>query len=143
MYPTENLTTRIYSVHADLVRRAAAKADKSISEYVGDVVVAWAASDIGEKVVPLPKLERGRYKRLVDEAAKRAGMTRAQWERHAAETLSAQALGIPTPDDARAPSKSGERVAVNVGGYAKSSGEETRLRTPGVSSVLRRRAGSK
>jgi hypothetical protein len=137
MYPTENLTARVYARHADIVRRAAARAGKTISEYVADVVVQWAASDLGEALPPLPRLERGRYKRMVEEAAERAGMTRAQWERHAAEVLSAQALGEPTPDDALppgkpsmipAPSGSGQRRAVNVGGYAKPTKEETRIR---------------
>jgi uncharacterized protein (DUF1778 family) len=141
MYPTENLTARVYSLHADIVRRAAAKAGKTISEYVGDVVVPWAASDLGEAMPRLPKLERGRYKAMVEQAAKRAGMTPAQWERHAAETLSAQALGLPTPDDARAPGKpptvpppapqrntdSGVRAMVRVGGYAKQYVEDHKI----------------
>lgn len=124
-YPTENLTTRVYELHADLVRRAAAKAEKTVSDYVRDIVVQWAASDLGERLPPLPDLKRGRYRELVEGAAKRAGMTVTAFERHAAETLAAQAMGVPSPDDARAPGRpptipppSGERPRVDLGGYA-------------------------
>jgi hypothetical protein len=128
MYPTENLTTRVYAIYADIVRRAAEKAGKSISEYVGDIVVPWAASDLGERLPPLPPLERGRYRTLVEAAAARAGMTRRQWERHAIETQNALALGIPTPDEVRAPRPpSGERKTARIGGYAVARPQEEEL----------------
>lgn len=132
MYPTENLTARVYSLYADIVQRAADKAGKSVSQYIGDIIVPWAASDLGERMPKLPTVAERNYRSMLEQAAKRAGMTPAQWERHAAETLSAQALGLPTPDDARAPGRpptvpppsgeragSGERVAARIGGYAK------------------------
>ncbi len=146
MYPTENLTARVYSLHADIVRRAAQQVGMSVSEYLATIIVPWAASDLGEPLPQLPRLERGRYKSLVEQAAARAGMSRGQWERHAAETLSAQALGLPTPDDARAPNRppttppppngdrpSGEhRRMAPVGAYAKTFVDERKSRRTGT-----------
>jgi hypothetical protein len=152
MYPTENITARVYSVYADIVRRAAHARNKTVSEYVGEIVVPHAAEDIGEELPPIPKLEKGRHKAMVAEAAKAAGMTPAQFERHAADILSARMLGLPTPDEALAPGQravvrqpSSERERVDIGGYAKQTGETLRpsrepVRELERAPILRRRS---
>lgn len=137
MYPTKNLTARVYSVYADIVRRAAHSKNKTVSEYVGEIVVPYAAEDIGEEVPPLPKLEKDRHKKMVAQAAAARGMTPAQYERHAADVLSAMDLGLPTPEDALAPPAPRPRVqarserpraSANIGGYAKAEERPAILR---------------
>ena len=103
-YATDNVTFRCYQVHKDVVVRAAAKAGKTLSDYCRDIVLPWAASDLGERLPPMPPLERNRYQTMLHEAAKRAGLTPEQFERRASEHAAALALGIPTPEESRTPS---------------------------------------
>lgn len=115
MYQTRNITFRCYVVHGDLVDRAAAKHGKTLSDYCRDVVIPWAASDLGEKVTTMPVLARGRHASMVNEAAKKRGLTREEFERLAVEQMAAKELGLPGPEDTKAPS--GERPALRPGQY--------------------------
>ncbi len=109
MYHTKNVTFRCYEIDASAIDRAAAQAGKSLSDYCRDIVIPWAYSDIGEHRPNLPSLEPGRYANMVEAAAKKAGMTRADFERHAAEAMAAAALGVAGPEESGG---SGERLRV-------------------------------
>ena len=103
MYSTKNVTFRAYEIDASVIARAAAKANKSLSDYCRDILIPWAYSDIGERRVPLPPLEAGRYSNMVDTAAAKAGMSREAFERHAVEECAAAALGVAGPSDSAPP----------------------------------------
>ena len=83
-YKTDNFTFRTYELYVDAIKRAAERAGKSPSEYVRDVVIPWAFSDLGERMPQLPRIERGRYSNTITQAAKQVGKTRRQFEQDAA-----------------------------------------------------------
>lgn len=115
MYQTRNITFRCYEIHGTIVERAAERAGKSLSDYCRDIIIPWAASDMGEKLPPMPKLERGRHAAMVSKAAKLLGLTPEQFERKAAEQAAAAALNMLGPDD----TGSGERRQQRPGLYAE------------------------
>lgn len=83
-YATKNVTFRCYELHHGVVLRAAEKAGKSLSDYCRDIVIPWAASDLGERLPPLPKLEQGRRVAMVAEAARLIRLTPEQFGAKAA-----------------------------------------------------------
>lgn len=128
MYQTRNITFRCYEIHGAIVDRAAARAGKSLSDYCRDLVIPWAASDVGERLPPMPKLERGRYSTMLAKAAKAVGLTPEQFEKKAAEQAAAHALGLLGPDDVDEPKEgSGERPAERLGQYRGTAPESERV----------------
>lgn len=115
MYQTRNITFRCYEIHGAIVERAAERAGKSLSDYCRDIMIPWAASDLGETLPPMPRLERGRHASMIAKAAKAVGLTPEQFERRAAEQAAAAALGMLGPDEA----ESGERRAQRPGLYTE------------------------
>lgn len=99
VYSTKNVTVRCYEVDSNTIQRAADRAGKSLSDYVRDILIPWAYSDLCEARPNMPPLERGRYTSMIDQAAKAAGLTRDQFEKQAAEQAAAQALGMAGPGD--------------------------------------------
>ncbi len=96
-YPTKNVTVRCYEVDAEAIQRAADRAGKSLSDYVRDIIIPWAYSDLGERRPNLPPLERGRYQSMLETAAKAAGVPAEAFARQAVEAAAAQALGLAAP----------------------------------------------
>ncbi len=133
MYPTKNVTFRCYELHADIIGRAAEKVGKSLSDYCRDIVIPWAASDLGERLPHLPKLEQGRHQNLIAKAAKLVGLTPEQFERKAAEQAAARALDMVGPEDAQAGSGEYEvpRADSRPGSYSRELLPPERLRRQG------------
>ncbi len=102
-YPTKNVTVRCYEVDAEAIQRAADRAQKSLSDYVRDIIIPWAYSDLGERRPNLPPLERGRYQSMLETAAKAAGVPAETFARQAVEAAAAQALGLAAPSTPPAP----------------------------------------
>lgn len=100
---TKNITFRTYALYEDAVQRAAVKADKNLSDYCRDIIVAWAYSDLGERMPALPSISRGRYSSLETQAAKLTGQTPEAFMRAAAREVAATLLSS---------AQSGERLKV-------------------------------
>jgi hypothetical protein len=92
-FTAKNVTFRTYTAHAELVEQAAEKAGKTLSEYCRDVMIPYAAKDLGVPVPSLPDMKRGRFTEIVTEAAKITGLTPEEFMRQASERLAAAALG--------------------------------------------------
>lgn len=74
-----------------LVRRAAESQEITVAEYIRNIVLPWAAADLGE---PPPDLSEYGSGDTVQEAAKRSGLTVREYEARAAKLLAAQELGL-------------------------------------------------
>lgn len=102
-YETKNITFRTYGVYVDAIERAAAKGGKSISDYARDILAPFAYSDLGERMPPLPPIQRGRYSSMISQAAKATGQTREEFMQRAAQEVAARML-----------SESGEHPAASI-----------------------------
>jgi uncharacterized protein (DUF1778 family) len=103
---TQTLKSTLHDSQADLVRRAAAKSHKTLSEYIADVVVPWAASELNEAVPVLPKLGRKWQAQLIAEAAEKAGLSVEDFRDQAITDAAMHALGYksePPPAMSAAP----------------------------------------
>lgn len=99
-YTVQNVTFRVHAVDRDAIKRAAKKAGTDLSGYCRDVIVPYAYSELGERRPNLPPVERGSGGNLIDQAAKAAGVTRAQYMRRIAEEQAARDLGVMLPKEA-------------------------------------------
>ena len=76
-YQFVTVSFRCYVKHAKIVDQAAKKAHKSVADYVRQVTLDWAASDIG---VPAPDYSvLPRFTDTVEAVAKSKGMTKQQY----------------------------------------------------------------
>ncbi len=120
-----NISFRVSEDQQDQIARAAMAAGKSVSDYARDILVPWAASDLGERPSQLPPK---REPSPVARAAAARGMTRDQYRQFAAEALALADLRPQAASSERATmlpparragaysaSGSGERLAA-VGG---------------------------
>lgn len=85
------LSARVRGMHANLVRRAADHEGVSVAEYVRNLVIPWAAADLGE---PPPDMSEYGSEDSVQEAARRAGLSVREYEARAAKLLAARDLGL-------------------------------------------------
>lgn len=66
-----------------------------MAEYIRNLVIPWAAADLGD---PAPDMSEYSSGDVVVEAAGRAGLSVREYESRAAKRLAAQELGITGPD---------------------------------------------
>ena len=91
---------RCYRVHRDLLDRAAALVpERTVSDYIREILPLQCAIDLHEELPNVPSIERGRGGSMVAQAAAKLGMSREEFEQHAAVVLAAQALGADAIDD--------------------------------------------
>jgi len=86
---------RCYRKHADLIERAAALVPVSNSNYMRRIVINQAAADLGE--TPPDFSELGGSASLISDAAKKRGLTVAEFTKQAARAAAAAELSTP-PD---------------------------------------------
>jgi hypothetical protein len=85
------LSARVRGKHADLVRRAAEKEGTDVAKYIRNLVIPWAAADLGEGA---PDMSEYADESSVQEAARRAGLSVREYEARAAKMLAARELGL-------------------------------------------------
>lgn len=88
------LSARVRGMHSNIVKRAADAAGVTVAEYVRNIVIPWAAADLGETAPDMSEYASGDS---VQEAARRAGLTVREYESRAAKMLAARDLGLESP----------------------------------------------
>ena len=113
---------KIYQCHKDLIDRAAALVEgRTASDYFRDVMPMQAALDLGVELPKTPDINRGRSGGLIAQAAAKLGLSKEDFESHAAKLLAAQTLGadaIENRPSSVPPPKSASRPAVRPGAYS-------------------------
>lgn len=89
----KSLGAQVYTNHYDLVYEAARKRGLTVAQYVREVVLAWAASDLG---APSPDLSGYASSDLIVSAAREEGITAREFMLRAArkEALSRKESAI-------------------------------------------------
>lgn len=88
-----NISVRLYRAQRDLIDRANELVpDRTLSEYVRDVMTMQAALDLGEELPRVPEIRHGRGGSMVAQAAAKLGLTREEFEQQAIKYAAAQAL---------------------------------------------------
>ncbi len=119
---TQTLKTAVHAAHADLVRRAAAKKGQTVSDFISDLIVPWAAAELGEKVPELPRIGRRWQASLIAKAAEAEGLSPKEFADRAVAEAALQRLGyapasVPPPAPVVAPAReSGMRPRARVNG---------------------------
>ncbi len=107
-----NISVRLYRAQRDLIDRANSLVpDRTLSEYVRDVMTMQAALDLGVELPRVPEIRHGRGGSMVAQAAAKLGLTREEFEQQAIRYAAAQALesnaidNRPASERPRAPSE--------------------------------------
>lgn len=95
-----NVTFRVHPIDKDAIVRAAEKAGKPESEYCRDVMIDYAYSDLGERRPNLPPVGRDVRKRMIEEAAKKRGLTVRKYMLELATMQAQMDLGFDTNEPA-------------------------------------------
>ncbi len=82
---------RLTPDHAAIVRAAADAKGLKTSEYMRDLVLEWAASDVG---ITRPDTRVYAYRNIVEEVARAKGLSVRQYEAHVAREQAKRELGI-------------------------------------------------
>lgn len=90
-----NASVYFSEAQLDQVTRAAIRANKTISEYIRDIMGPWAASDLKEKPAAPPTARPPAPRTAIAQAAELHGMKIAEYKAYGAEMQARRELGLP------------------------------------------------
>lgn len=103
-----NISLRMTTDQAEFVRRWAREQGRTVSDLGGDLLLQWAASDLGESAPqPVRPARSSRPPSAITVAAQQRGMSRDQFRQWASELVAEAELRGPAAG-------SGERPAVRT-----------------------------
>lgn len=122
---TVTVSFKAYRIQHDLIEQAAEKQGQSISDFCRDTLTERATAVTGKRLPQLPPLQRGRYGSMINQAATKLGLTRAQYEAKALAEHAAAQLGYtvllqrPEGESPLAPARAYVASRKGSGTYAK------------------------